>query len=386
MGAKLIPAIMALAALLSGCALDDSGPVRSVFRPADGKNTYLPVVYVTDRTADAAAGGGFGHVWADAPSCGIADTVLPAARISGEADNWGYIDKNHPVACADEAGSLAGAVALIAAEAKAKGCNSVLLFVHGFHTGFDGAVLRAAQIAHDAQAACAVAALSWTSEVDLDRYPVDIERSTYAQPMLEELLRELSESGLRVTILAHSMGARMILATLSGAAHGRHPMRAGFIDELVLAAGDIGVEPGNDDFAHLMRDAAPMVKRTTIYASGLDSVLAISEAAHGGVKRLGGEPTLDLAYRANDKTHIVDVIDAGEVPADLLDHSYFAMSWEMLYDLTLTLRGVPLDERLKAEGDFPATLTKNGDAAVLATTRRPRLVTRILYNLTPLLP
>jgi esterase/lipase superfamily enzyme len=380
-------AVLALAMLAGGCTLDDSGPVRSVFRPENGKSAYLRVVYLTDRAPDATAAGGFGHQWADAPSCGAADAVLPPARISGEADNWGYITKTTPAACAGPGGSVGGAVALIAAEAKAKHCNSVFLFVHGFHTGFDGAVLRAAQIAHDAQAGCAIAAFTWSSAVELDRYAADLEHSAYAEPLLGEFLRELSESGLRVTVLGHSMGGRMTLATLSAIARGREKVRPGFIDELVLAAADVGIEKGDDDFANLMRDAAPFAKRTTIYASGGDAVLEISKGAHGGVTRLGREPLADLAYQANDATHIVDVIDATPVPADLLDHSYFAMSYEALYDMTLTLRGVPLADRLKPNGAWPPTLvTGENGGNTLATKRSPRLISRILIKLVPLLP
>jgi len=57
--------------------------------------------------------------------------------------------------------------------------------------------------------------------------------------------------------------------------------------------------------------------------------------------RLGREPEAALRYRADDKTHIVDVIDASGVPADVLDHSYFAMSYEAVADMSLALAGVP---------------------------------------------
>jgi esterase/lipase superfamily enzyme len=374
--------VLALAAALCGCTLDDSGPVRSVFRPADGRPSFQRVVYLTDRAADAAAPGGFGHAWADAPSCGIAETVLPAARLPGEEDKWGYVAKTLPAPCAD----ARGAVRLVEAEAKARGCASVLVFVHGFHTGFDGAVLRAAQIAGDAQAGCVASAFSWSSEVKLDRYAADLEHSAYAGPLLAEFLRALSESGLHVAVLGHSMGGRMTMAALSAVAKGREKVRPGFIDELVLAAADIGVEKGNDDFALLLRDAVPYVRRTTVYASDGDAVIRLSQGAHGGVPRLGGDPSADLRYRASDDTHIVDVIDASPVPADLLGHSYFAMSYEAIYDMTLTLRGFSLAERMAGIGDFPPTLVAAGGAPSLATRRAPRFISRALIRLVPLLP
>ncbi len=389
--------MLGLGVLLAGCAIDDSGPVRSVWRPANGKPSYLSVVYLTDRQLDPKAAAGFGSHWADEASCGVAETVIPAAVLPGEKPQYGYVAKTWPRACATNKGSLAGMVADIEAQAKTRNCNSVFLFIHGFHTGFDGGVLRAAQISHDAQTGCAVASFSWSSEVELGRYAADLEHSQYSEPLLAEFLRELAESELQVKILAHSMGNRLVLATLSGFARGRGVVKPGFVDELVLAAADIGIEKGNDDFAHLLHDATPYVKRTTIYASSGDAVLAISKGAHGGVPRLGREPEADLIYRADDKTHVVDVIDASEVPADLLDHSYFAMSYEAVADMSLALAGVPTADRLTAQGGWQPTLVcdnvKNGPcgkdsryALAAGKDRHPRLVSRILVKLVPLIP
>jgi esterase/lipase superfamily enzyme len=390
-------AALALAVLLAGCAIDDSGPVRSVWRPANGKPSTINVVYLTDRQPDATAAAGFGQHWADEASCGIAETVIPAAMLPGEKPQYGYVAKTWPRACAADKGSLAGAVEAIEAQAKARNCNSVFLFVHGFHTGFDGGVLRAAQLSHDAQTGCAVASFGWSSQVALGRYAADLEHSQYSEPLLAEFLRELAESGLRVKILAHSMGNRLVMATLSAFARGREPVKPGFIDELVLAAADVGIEKDNDDFAHLLHDATPYVKRTTIYASSGDAVLVISKGAHGGVPRLGREPEADLRYRADDKTHVVDVIDASDVPADLLDHSYYAMSYEAVADMSLALAGVPTADRLTAIDGWKPTLVcddaKNGPcgsdpryALAAGKDRHPRLISRILVTLAPLIP
>ena len=385
--------MLALGTLLGACSIDDSGPVRSVWRPPDGKSTYVNVVYVTDREPDAKAAAGFGQHWADNASCGMALAIIPPALLAGEEPRWGYVERTTPETCASTKGSLAGAVGLIEVQAQARHCNSVFLFVHGFHTGFDGAVIRAGQIAHDAQSGCAIATFSWSSEVELGRYAADIEHSQYAEPLLAEFLRELAEFGLHVKIVTHSMGSRLVMATLSAFARGREAVKPGFIDELVLTAADIGVEPHNDDFAHLLHDAAPYVLRTTIYASAGDSVLAISKGAHGGVPRLGGEPQADLRYRADDKTHIVDVIDASGPPADILDHSYFGMSHEAISDMSLVLADVPTAQRLTGVDGWKPTLAcaeacgKDGPYALAPVPgRHPRLVSRILVKMVPLIP
>jgi esterase/lipase superfamily enzyme len=353
----------------------------------DGNPTYSDVVYVTDREPDQTVAGGYATRWAGKPSCGMAETVVPAALTEGEESKWGYVAKTNPQACTKGNLRLGGAIALIEAQAKARNCNAVFVFVHGFHTGFDGGVLRAAQIAHDAQTACAVAAFSWSAEIYVDRYVADIEHSDYAQPLLAEFLRELSESGLRVTVLAHSLGGRLTLMTLSGLGQDRTPPRTGFIDELVLAAADIGIDSKNNDFQKLMVGAAPFAKRTTIYASSYDSVLEISRREHGGVPRLGIAP--DLAFRADDKTHVVDIIDASLARADRLDHSYYAVSPETMLDIRAVLYGVPLDERLKGSSTWPATLKCGKNCAPnyrLKTESGPSFYTRLILNALPIIP
>ncbi len=393
---RQIWAVLLLAATVTGCAIDDSGPVRSVWRPEPAKPTYSAVVYVTDREADASFPGGYATRWAGTPSCGTAEAVVPPAMAPGEAPQYGYVAKSHPVACSTAgkaklagAPNLSGAIGLIEAEAKAKHCRSVFLFVHGFHTGFDGAVLRAAQVAHDAQTGCVVAAFSWSAEINVDRYVSDLEHSDYAEPLLAEFLRELAESRLRVTVLGHSLGSRLTLMTLSGLGQSREPPPPGFIDELVLAGADVGVEPKNNDFLKLMLGAAPFAKRTTIYTSAYDTVLELSQRVHGGVKRLGS--TSDLAFQADDASHVVDMIDASGARADSLDHSYYAMSPETMNDMTLALAGVSLQTRIKPAKGSAATLTCGPSCSEkmrLRTpdTRSPRFITRFILHVLPVIP
>jgi len=203
--------------------------------------------------------------------------------------------------------------------------------------------------------------------------------------LLAEFLRALAESGLRVTVLGHSLGSRLTLMTLSGLGQSREPPPPGFIDELVLAAADVGIERKNNDVLKLMASAAPFAKRTTIYVSTYDTVLEISRREHGGVPRLGG--SADLSFKPAD--HIVDVIDTSGAHADSLDHSYYAMSPEAMLDITLALSGVSLQSRFKAGNGWPATLCcEAGDKARLNTpgTNSPRFITRFILHVLPIIP
>jgi esterase/lipase superfamily enzyme len=126
--------------------------------------------------------------------------------------DWADAKAPEPVIC-DSKAEMGGFAAKVATEAK--GCGRVLLFVHGYNTTFKTSLLRAGQIATDTQWTCAVALFSWSSEAKYDRYAADIERSGYAAPVLIDVLRALSATGLKVDIVAHSMGARVTLSALA---------------------------------------------------------------------------------------------------------------------------------------------------------------------------
>ena len=192
------------------------------------------------------------------------------------------------------------------------GCDRVLLYVHGYNTTFRSALLRAGQLAHDAEWPCAAAAFSWGSEGQFDRYVADIERSSYAVPLLMGVLKGLKARHVTPNIVAHSMGNRVTLSALSGLSGSCDPDHP-VIDELILAAPDVGAEQYNDDFGTLLSRALRCVHRVTIYASRNDMVLMLSDSLHGGIPRAGLEPQSDVRYARDNRN--VDVIDDADAPA-----------------------------------------------------------------------
>jgi esterase/lipase superfamily enzyme len=380
---------LALAAALAGCVGDKAEYVHSVWRGADTQPIPRTVYYVTDRVAEAGWPGGFGKHWSDAPSCGTVTARIPPANLASEPYPTGALDKKtQPMACGTGLDGFAHAM-------KATGARCVLLYVHGFNTLFDGAALRAAQLAIDTATPCLAATFSWSSEGEVGRYIADIEHSAYAAPELEALLRALAATGLEVNIVAHSIGTRVTLQALSSITRHKEPAPENFVREMILAAADVGADPVNNDFAHLLADAKPFVRRATIYASAGDAVLAVSAVAHGDVLRAGrrvkGDRDLETPPGAD---HIVDVVDATDAPAELLGHSYFGLSYEAVGDIALTLDGVPVEARLKQTGDRPATLVCKSacDAAGahyalnVAEARKPDFFTRLIRRLVPFIP
>ncbi|MEJ0024415.1 MAG: alpha/beta hydrolase [Rhizomicrobium sp.] len=379
-------AAILLCALLGGCTLSDSlrhDDIRSLWMHPPNTVTQQSVVFATDRQADGSALG-YGLHWDSAIHCGVAELEVPGAFVFGQMPRWPKARLAPPPVACDLKTDMDGFAAAVAA--RARGCGRVLLFVHGYNQTFASAILRAGQIATDTQWHCAVAAFSWSSEGKFDRYAADIERSGYAAPELIETLRALDAAGLKIEIVAHSMGARVTLTALAALCN-RHPVPVA--DELLLVAPDVSSEHDNDDFGHLLAKSAPCLHRATVYASDNDLILVTSEGVHGGIPRAGRVPSRDLQYLKDGK---VDVVDASAAPGDPFGHGYFVLSYEMMDDMMWVLSGLPIERRAAPDALGGPTLTCGaagcGDGHYVlrvAKNRGPDFQTRMLRALWPLI-
>lgn len=356
------------AVLLCGCATyDDPYYVHSVYRPAGAADAQIRVFYLTDRHYDPNFPGGFTYSREGAESCGTVVADVPPARLPGGAAVFASEVSLVPQSCGTAQRDLAFA---IARDTRQKKCASVLVWVHGFDTGFKSAVLRAAQLGLDTEWHCPIVAFDWTSSGNRTQYDADLERARDAEPMFAELLRALSDDGIKSQIVAHSMGTRLVLEGL--AQHGAHA------DQVVFAAPDIGIAQDNDEFATLAHAATPDFHRLTIYASREDAVLAISKRLNGGVSRLGREPL--AAY--HDAIPNVDVIDASDVDGDYTGHNYYGLSYEIIADMALALDGVPAAARLEPRAGAGPTLLPGDDGLPyrlnVADNRTPDTMTRFV--------
>ncbi len=373
----------------AGCTLSDSlrhDDIRSVWAQPGNAATPQTVIFATDREPDGSTLG-YGLHWDSATHCGVAELSIPGAFVAGQMPHWITVEKPETIAC-DVKGDMDGFAHAIAARAAAQHCDRVLLYVHGYNQTFTTAVERIGQLATDTQWRCAAALFSWSSEGKFDRYAADIERSGYAVPELTEALRALVAAGLKVDIVAHSMGTRVTLTALAALCTRRPAQAAG---ELLLLAPDVSAEHDNDDFGHLLAKSAPCVHRTTVYASDNDLILITSEGVHGGIPRAGRVPDKDLQYR--DGRHgNVDIVDASAAPGDPFGHGYFVLSYEMLDEMTWVLSGLPIERRAAADALGGPTLAcaaaDCGDHRYVlrvAADRGPDFETRLLRRLWPLL-
>ncbi len=379
---------------LGGCTLSDSlrhDDIRSVWARPDNAVAHPTVIFATDRAADDSALG-YGLHWDSAAHCGITAVAIPTAFRAGAMPRWAAAEKPRTIAC-DGKTDMETFARAVADEAKAQHCGSVLLFVHGYNQTFQTALMRSGQLATDTQWSCVNALFSWSSEGKYDRYAADIERSGYAVPVLIDVIRALAATGLRVNVVAHSMGNRITMIALASLCAHR-PQR--LVDELLLVAPDVSAEHDNDDFGHLLEHSAACVRRATVYASENDLILITSEGVHGGIPRAGRVPDKDLQY-VEGPYGLVDVIDASRAPGDPFGHGYFVLSYEMMDDMMLALAGVAVENRAGMSlpgGPTLACANPDGMPCLgnarryllqVAPGRGPDFQTRLLRRLWPLI-
>lgn len=352
---------LALGALLCGCSTyNDPYYVHSVWRPTDGSDSVANVFFVTDRKPNPNwLPDKFDRI-PGPTSCGMMQVDIPSARMPGGDARFAHESKRTALTCGE---NLDGFAARVAEAAHTRRCNSVLIYVHGFNTGFETAILRAAQLGNDTQWPCAIAAFSWNSAGQRDRYDADRAAAIAAEPLFAGMLRALDAKGLKTSIIAHSMGTRLVLGAM---VHGA----GAEADEVIFAAPDIGT----DAFSTLIDSAWPHFRRLTIYVSNGDVALAVSPRLNHGAARLGRDPG-DM-----NGIHSVDVIDATDAPADLIGHGYYGLSYEVLADMRLALAGEPAEQRLQSYKAQPPTLEREGGIykVVVHWTRAPNLITRFL--------
>lgn len=210
--------------------------------------------------------------------------------------------------------------------------NDVLLFVHGYNTSMEFALLRLGQIAFDIGFGGQACAFIWPSDADLFDYSED-RRDALASvgdlADLIELVAKRDQPG-RVHVLAHSMGNYLVLQALQ-----RVRQRWGALDEherpelghVVLAAPDVGL----NDFETWGPDSALLAESLTNYHCAGDRVLWAS-VVRNFEQRAGLGPVVSPKLRS-----LVNV-DCDEANTGFLGHSAFAEESPVLFDLQLLLQ------------------------------------------------
>ncbi len=193
----------------------------------------------------------------------------------------------------------------------------VMLFVHGYNTGFDDAVYRLTQIVHDAGYPGTPVLFSWASGASTTSYVYDKESASAARDQLEVTLRMLEQSGARrIDIVAHSMGTWITMETLRQLAITGDRDLGGKLGDVVLASPDIDV----DVFKSQMRRYGKPDKPFILLLSDDDRALKLSTLISGDKPRVG-----DYGDAADLASYGVSVVDLTKTKgADRLNHAKFA--------------------------------------------------------------
>jgi esterase/lipase superfamily enzyme len=203
--------------------------------------------------------------------------------------------------------------------------RAVLVFVHGYNTGFAEAAMRTAQIAVDLGFAGVPMFFTWPSADQARAYARDEEMVILSEPAFAAFLDEIAALGPReVFVVAHSMGTRLVSSVL------RERQARGItrpdIAELLLAAPDINVEIFRERIAPAL-SAIPRMRRT-IYTSRGDLALVASRVIHDFVRVGETDPSLT-------RFDGFETIDASAVALQVraFGHSYVVDSTRVLADV-----------------------------------------------------
>jgi len=200
-----------------------------------------------------------------------------------------------------------------------------IIYVHGYNTSFDEACRIMAQIISDLDFVGPAVFYSWPSQSSLGAYADDEASVALSEKNLPGFLESFAErSGAKkIMLIAHSMGNRAICGAFATLAERRPDLGKKF-SELILAAPDIDVLNFRQNIAPAITGRGP---RVTLYASFHDKALDVSKGLHNGNQRIGdmsGGPVIVPG---------IETIDATDVDASFLGHSYYNSSRSVLSDL-----------------------------------------------------
>ncbi|KZY47685.1 hypothetical protein A3731_07675 [Roseovarius sp. HI0049] len=201
------------------------------------------------------------------------------------------------------------------------------IFVHGYNSSFEDAVLRAAQIGYDLGIGQGIGLFSWPSKGSRQKYAADEARIEQSKYYLANFLEKFVSNnvGEQVNVIAHSMGCRCLLGSLEVLSSGRQHVLDG-INQVILAAADVDAGA----MSHVGLHAVNNSTRTTSYVSDKDKALMISEWVHD-YPRVGVMPP---TYVLNGMdTVIVNNLDLGG-----FSHGYVGSSRTILNDIFTLLK------------------------------------------------
>jgi len=229
--------------------------------------------------------------------------------------------------------------------------NQVIIFVPGYNQNFVDPWSVAAHVVANVDPKIPVILYSWPSTHKLLKYLDDETNNTWDMVHFSEFLRELlqdSAAPSTIDILAHSMGNRLVVASLENSflsklqtapLNGTIPcffnadqsaenaVRAGchHFGQVIFAAPDVDSATFYEALPHM----SSVSEGLTIYGSSHDKALTLSRDIHGHCRAGLAGCDEDIAPQLTN----VNAIDASIFSCDFLDHGYWLSSSTMQKDI-----------------------------------------------------
>ena len=291
---------LVLVTVAAGCA-----PRDAAMRAApDPSGRIQPIYVATTRNTDQ-FGSTFGEARNDKPSYFRADISVPPSHEVGQIE-W---PDETPDARTDfvvtETNVYPDVRAMTRSLQRASTGQETLVFVHGFNNTLSDAMYRLAQIRADFEDGNAALLFSWPSAADPRGYVYDRDSVLFARDDLEQVLNALvATPGEQIVLLAHSMGAHLVMEVLRQAALRGNRRLLNRINAVVLMSPDI--DP--DLFRRQAAAIGDLPQPFLIFTSREDRALGFAALLSGRKPRLG------VIQSASDVADLdVQVVDFSEL-------------------------------------------------------------------------
>lgn len=219
------------------------------------------------------------------------------------------------------------------------GARHALIFLHGYHTSFEKAARRTAQLKADLQHEGPAAFFSWPSADHMLGYASDKAAIEGSEAIIRDFLVDfVQRAGAdKVHIIAHSMGNIGLLRAMDAIARDAATLSGVRFGQIVLAAPDVDSQL----FRSLAQAYSQLAARTTLYVAENDRALGGSKWLHGQYARAGLAPPVVVVPG-------VDTINVSQINLGMLGHGYVAGLDKVLADIHTLLRdGPPPDRRFR---------------------------------------
>ncbi|MHC5023454.1 MAG: alpha/beta hydrolase [Planctomycetota bacterium] len=226
------------------------------------------------------------------------------------------------------------------------GTNETFVFVHGFNNTFEEAATRTAELWYDMGFRGPPIMYSWPSRGGVFGYFADGATIEWTSANLKDFLRQLAKETdasklgarepARIHLIAHSMGCRAMLGALALIADELESDERPIFCDVIVAAPDVDGDVFRDVIApRLMRN--PVAEHYTLYASGADKALHVSETLQV-YPRAGSSVSRNGVHEQPE----FDAIDISAVheKAKGMRHDYFISEPAVLRDMIeILMRG-----------------------------------------------